>query len=137
MHLQFDLLVAITLAAGALAPRTPIVARTLLEQRAPADSVREYRGFYESGWEASWFHPCDATPGDDTWWVTLTDAALHQRDSLASALPARPPGPVFVRWRGTTSIKMQAGHMGRGTRYMLVSEVLQIRPAADASCAAT
>jgi hypothetical protein len=98
--------------------------------------VREYRGLYETGFEVSWFHPCDAEAGDDTWWVTLTDDALRQRDSLAAALPKK-PGAVFVRWRGTTSMKMRAGHMGRGTRYMLVSEVLQMRAAGEAPCATT
>jgi hypothetical protein len=104
-----------------------------------ADTVREYRGTYESGFEVSWFHPCDATKGDDTWWVTLTDKALRQRDSLAAKLPPAPPdhrGSMFVRWRGTTSDKMPlgAGHMGRGSRYMLVHEILDIRPATGAGC---
>jgi hypothetical protein len=31
---------------------------------------------------------------------------------------------------------MPAGHMGRGSRYMLVVEVLELRPAADAACSA-
>jgi hypothetical protein len=103
---------------------------------ARADTVREHRGFYETGFEVSWFHPCDAQPGDDTWWVTFTDAALRQRDSLAKKLTSQPRS-LFVRWRGTTSMKMPAGHMGRGTRYMLVSEVLELRPAEEAGCAAT
>ena len=30
--------------------------------RARADSVREYRGVYEAGFEVSWFHACDAEP---------------------------------------------------------------------------
>jgi len=109
---------------------------------APSDSVREYRGTYESGFEISWFHPCDAPSGDDVWWVTLTDRALHQRDSIAKRLPAPQPGQqgsVFVRWRGTTSdrIPMGAGHMGRGSRYMLVHEILDIRPASGVGCSAT
>ncbi|HEV7991794.1 MAG TPA: hypothetical protein VGP25_08220 [Gemmatimonadaceae bacterium] len=99
----------------------------------PADTVREYRGTYETGFEVSWFHPCDAPSGDDVWWVTLTDRALHQRDSIGAKLPAPQPGQqgsVFVRWRGTTSARMPmgAGHMGRGSRYMLVHEILDIRP---------
>ena len=101
-----------------------------------ADTIREYRGLYETGFEVSWFHPCNAETGDDTWWVTLTDPALRQRDSLAKKLTTQPRS-VFVRWRGSTSMKMPAGHMGRGTRYMLVHEVIELRLAADAGCATT
>src|SRR6478735_1948130 len=54
--------------------------------RVRADSVREFRGLYETGFEVSWFHACDAPPGDDSWWVTLTNEALEQRDSLTKAL---------------------------------------------------
>jgi hypothetical protein len=113
--------------------------------RSPADTVREFRGLYETGFEVSWFHPCDAPKGDDVWWVTLTDHALRQRDSLAAKLTPQGAsqgvmqGAVFVRWRGTTSAKMPmgAGHMGRGSRYMLVHEVLDLRPATGAGCSST
>jgi len=74
--------------------------------------------------------------------VTLTDHALHQRDSIAAKLPAPPAehrGTLFVRWRGTASEKMPmgAGHMGRGSRYMLVHEILDIRPATGEGCSTT
>jgi hypothetical protein len=103
--------------------------------RTRADSIREYRGVYESGFEVSWFHPCDATPGDDTWWVTLTNDALRQRDSLAKGLTDRPRA-VLVRWRATVGPKMPvgAGHMGRGSRYMLVTQVLSLTSADNAGC---
>jgi hypothetical protein len=103
--------------------------------RARADSVREYRGVYEAGFEVSWFHACDAEPGDDTWWVTLTNDALRQRDSLAKTLTGK-PGPVLVRWRATVGPKMPmgAGHMGRGSRYMLVTEVLSLSASGRAGC---
>jgi hypothetical protein len=133
MRLPLNVLVAGTIAVGSFSPRNASIARATLGTRVGADSVREYRGLYEAGFEKSWFHPCDAKAGDDTWWVTLTDAALKQRDSLATKLRGT-PGPVFVRWRGTTSAKMQAGHMGRGSRYMLVQEVLELRPATEAGC---
>lgn len=103
---------------------------------ARTDTVREYRGMYATGFEISWFRPCDAERGDDMWWVTLTNDALRQRDSLAKRLTGQPQS-VFVRWRGTISPKMPAGtgHMGRGSRYMLVTEVLELRPAEEAGCA--
>jgi hypothetical protein len=101
----------------------------------PPDTVGEYRGTYETGFEVSWFQPCGAERGDDRWWVTLGDDALRQRDSLARRLTGQPRA-VFVRWRGTVSPKMPAGagHMGRGSRYMFVTEILELRPAEEAGC---
>jgi hypothetical protein len=106
--------------------------------RASADTVREYRGIYETGFEVSWFHPCGAPSGDDSWWVTLGSDALRQRDSLAKSLTGQPRA-LYVRWRGTVSQKMPggAGHMGRGSRYMLVTEVLQLRAAEEGGCSST
>jgi hypothetical protein len=106
--------------------------------RVAADTVREYRGIYETGFEVSWFHPCGAPSGDDRWWVTLTNDALRQRDSLAKPLTGQPRA-LYVRWRGTVSQKMPAGagHMGRGSRYMLVTEVLQLRAAEEGGCTST
>ena len=89
---------------------------------------REYRGSYTRGWEASWFAPCDAPRDDALWWVTLTEPARLQRDSLLGALSQPPTGALAVRWRGTISNRMPAGQMGRGTRYMLVTEVIEVRP---------
>jgi hypothetical protein len=103
--------------------------------RVRADSVREFRGLYETGFEVSWFHACDAPPDDDTWWVTLTNDALRQRDSLAKTLTGHGRA-LLVRWRGTVSPKMPmgAGHMGRGSRYMLVSEVISLRASDENGC---
>ena len=131
--------------AGRAARAAAIVTRADTTTRSAADSVREHRGLYEFGFEVSWFHPCDAPKGDDVWWVTLTDDALRQRDSLAAKLTPQgaaqgvSQGAVFVRWRGTMSAKlpMGAGHMGRGSRYMLVHEILDLRPASGAGCSAT
>jgi hypothetical protein len=103
--------------------------------RVRADTVREYRGLYETGFEVSWFHPCDAPPGDDTWWVTLTNDALRQRDSLTKTMTGQPRA-LLVRWRATVSPKMPmgTGHMGRGSRYMLVSEVISLRASDERGC---
>jgi hypothetical protein len=90
--------------------------------------IREYRGAYSRGFEASWFAPCDQPMDDALWWVTLTDEALHQRDSLIRTIKSPPTGALAVRWRGTTSRRMPAGQMGRGTRYILVTQVLDVRP---------
>ena len=103
--------------------------------RVRADTVREFRGLYETGFEVSWFHACDAAPDDDTWWVTLTNDALRQRDSLRKTLTGH-GSALLVRWRGTVSPKMPmgAGHMGRGSRYMLISEVISLRVSDENGC---
>ena len=89
---------------------------------------QEYRGAYTRGFEASWFAPCNAPMGDALWWVTLTEDARLQRDSMLKALTVAPTGALAVRWRGTVSMRMRAGHMGRGTRYLLVTEIVDVRP---------
>jgi hypothetical protein len=98
---------------------------------APIDSstVREYRGAYSTGFEMSWFEPCDAPRGDALWWVTLTEDARLQRDSLLKLLPRRPTEGLVVQWRGTVSPKMRggAGQMGRGSRYILVTRIIALR----------
>jgi hypothetical protein len=95
---------------------------------APPGIVREFRGAYTRGFEASWFVPCDAARDDALWWVTLTEDARLQRDSLLKTVTRPATGALAVRWRGTISERMPAGQMGRGTRYMLVHEVLEVRP---------
>jgi hypothetical protein len=100
--------------------------------------IREYRGSYTSGFEMSWFEPCEAAYDDRMWWVTLTGEALEQRDSLLKKITRPKTQGLAVRWRGTISPRMPAGHMGRGTRYMLVTEVLDIRPLpSEGACTAT
>jgi hypothetical protein len=91
----------------------------------------EFRGAYTRGFEASWFVPCDAPPNDALWWVTLTEEARLQRDSLLKALTVPATGALAVRWRGTASARTRAGHMGRGTRYILVNRILDVRPLAS------
>lgn len=129
--------------AGALATLAPAqhaipALATAQSTRAGADTVGEYRGLYETGFEISWFHPCGAQRGDDSWWVTLSHEALRQRDSLAKSITGQPRA-LYVRWRGTVSPKMPAGagHMGRGSRYMLVTEVVQLRASDESGCTAT
>lgn len=115
--------------APARAPQpAPVTAPAAAPVLAPPGVVREYRGTYTRGFEASWFVPCDAAMDDALWWVTLTEDARLQRDSLLKALTQPATGALAVRWRGTISGRMPAGQMGRGTRYMLVHEVLEVRP---------
>lgn len=109
-------------------------ARDTTPVSAGADStVREYQGAYSSGYEVSWFQPCGAPFDDATWWVTLTEEARLQRDSLMKLFPVKPTRGLAVVWRATVSPRMAmgAGHMGRGTRYMLVTRILSLRALGD------
>lgn len=90
--------------------------------------VKEYRGAYQSGFERSWFVPCDSPADDRMWWVTLTDQALLQRDSLLAKIAVDATNGLAVRWRATVGPRMPAGMMGYGTRYMLVTEIIEVRP---------
>jgi hypothetical protein len=145
MHRPFLRLVAcVTVAACSRAGTTPETpAPTPAQEPAVATSPappavsavaptigadQEYRGAYTRGFEASWFTPCDAPRDDALWWVTLTEDARLQRDSLLKLVTAPATGALAVRWRGSISPRMPAGQMGRGTRYMLVTEVLEVRP---------
>ena len=62
------------------------------------------------------------------WWVTLTDEALLQRDSLLAKISKDPTSGLAVRWRATVGPRMPAGMMGRGTRYMLVTDIIEVKP---------
>lgn len=108
---------------------TPVVIAPSTVPDDGSSTVREYRGAYSSGYEISWFQPCGAPRGDATWWVTLTEEARLQRDSLLKLFPVRPTQGLAVQWRGTVSARMPAGagHMGRGSRYMLVTKIISLR----------
>ncbi|CAN5797178.1 hypothetical protein BH11GEM1_BH11GEM1_12720 [soil metagenome] len=96
--------------------------------RADSTIIKEYRGAYQRGFEQSWFVPCDGPMDDRMWWVTLTDQALLQRDSLLAKISKDPTNGLAVRWRATVGPRMPAGMMGHGTRYMLVTEIIEVKP---------
>lgn len=90
--------------------------------------TREYRGTYQRGFEQSWFSPCGAPRGDNMWWVTLSDDAVRQRDSLLATITSPKTNGLAVRWKATVGAKMPAGMMGRGTRYIYVTAIEEIWP---------
>ncbi|MDQ6633817.1 MAG: hypothetical protein M3Z10_03560 [Gemmatimonadota bacterium] len=114
---------------AASAPASP--SPTAVTDTSSGTITGEFRGAYSRGFEASWFVPCDAPPNDALWWVTLTEDARLQRDSLLKALTGPATGALAVRWRGTASPRTRAGHMGQGTRYLLVNRILDVRPLAS------
>ena len=126
-------------------PRTALVAATALALAAtrasaqlpappaPRDTTTaEYLGAYQRGFEQSWFIPCQSAP-NEKWWVTFTDDALRQRDSILATITAPTANGLVIRLRGTVSPSMPAGHLGYGTAYLLVTEVLEIRPLVGAT----
>jgi hypothetical protein len=114
-------------AAASAVPDTVILRAESPVRASASGPLREFRGAYTRGFEASWFVPCDAPMGDTLWWVTLTEDARIQRDSMLKAMTGTRTGALAVRWRGMVGERMPAGHMGRGTRYLLVTEILEIR----------
>ena len=119
---------ALALTAGLLS----VGSATANAQAGPAQrdsTIREYRGAYQRGFEQSWFASCGAPADDRQWWVTLTDQALAERDSILATIPKiGPTDGLYIRWKARVSTRMPSGMMGRGSRYILVTEVLEIRP---------
>ena len=130
MHRTNTLAAALTaLAIGCLSSATAGGQGTSSVPRDTA--IHEYRGAYQRGFEQSWFAACGVPSDDRQWWVTLTDQALAERDSILATLPKLgPTDGLYVRWKGTLGKRMPAGMMGRGTRYILITEVLDVRPTA-------
>jgi hypothetical protein len=118
----------LTLSAGFLLA----IGGTAAAQAGPTQkdsTIREYHGAYQRGFEQSWFASCGAPPDDRQWWVTLTDQALAERDSILARIPkVGTTDGLYIRWKGRVGPRMPAGMMGRGTRYILVTEVLEIKP---------
>ena len=96
--------------------------------------VEEFRGRYSAGFEVSRFVACGAAAADQPWWVILSAAALRQRDSLMSQVVAGPGNEVYVRWRGVAGPLEPAGHLGQSTRYVHVTEILELRSRHEADC---
>ena len=114
---------------------TPVTAQLAPPAAPPArrdSTIQEYRGTYQRGFEQSWFVPCEGPMDDRMWWVTLTDQALLQRDSLLAKISKDPTNGLAVRWRATVGPRMPAGMMGHGTRYMLVTEIIEVKPLPNA-----
>ena len=127
-RLQLLVASATALVLGTASPATAQLAPPTATPARRDSTIQEYRGAYQRGFEQSWFVPCDGPMDDRMWWVTLTDQALLQRDSLLAKISKDPTNGLAVRWRATVGPRMPAGMMGRGTRYMLVTEIIEVKP---------
>jgi hypothetical protein len=100
----------------------------------PVGELSQYQGRYSFAFEKSQFTPCTLLGSDGSWWVIPSGDAQRQRDSLVAALPANRRTELFVRWRGTITTEGPAGHLGKSSRYIMVAEILELRPASAGDC---
>jgi hypothetical protein len=91
-------------------------------------------GHFTSGGGESWFRPCDAEPGDPSWWVTVTGRAVEQVEAARAEGRLTPGERHFVRWRAAITTGGEVGPQGPGTPALLVREVLELRPASEDDC---
>jgi len=94
----------------------------------------EFTGHYVSGPGESWFRPCDGSPSDPSWWVTLTGQAIEQVERARGAVQSAQGQPYFVRWRAAVSLDGQTGPRGRGVPALLVRELIELRAAGEDDC---
>ena len=95
--------------------------------------VNEFTGHNTPAASASWFVACGAAAADSSW-VTFTDRAVTQRDSIANAGLLRHGQRHFVRWRAAVTVGGEVGPRGPGVPALLVREILVVRPAAVGDC---
>jgi hypothetical protein len=85
--------------------------------------VERFVGFYEVGWEREVFRPCGV---DEEWWSWNTERVI--RDDW------RGWGRAFVELEGTVSGRGAFGHLGRYPRQIVVTRLIEVRPAEGAAC---
>lgn len=125
------------------APRAPLVVLAALLGTTACTSrhldlgqlpTRDVTGHYTGSRGQSWFRPCGLAPSDSAWWVTFTDRAVIQRDSLRRA-GALPDGERrFVRWLAAVTESGRVGPRGPGAPALLVREIIDVRPPTAGDC---
>jgi hypothetical protein len=95
--------------------------------------VSEHAGHYTFGASSSWFWACGAAAADSSW-VTFTDRAVAQRDSIQRTGALSTGERYFVRWRAAVTSGGEVGPRGPGVPALLVREILVLRPAAAGDC---
>lgn len=99
--------------------------------------VRVIAGHYTAAPDGHWFRPCSVADGEMVW-VTFTDRSVTQRRQAPFADLLQSDTPLFVRWTaamGDRTLGDPAGP-GPGTKYVLVREIIEVRPAEDGDCSA-
>lgn len=93
----------------------------------------EYAGHLTHTTSGNWFVPC-GLPAADSAWVTFTDAAAAQYDSLTRTGMLTAGSRRYVHWLAAVTENGEVGPRGPGKPAYLVREVRVLRPAAPGDC---
>lgn len=111
-------------------------------QRARADSTREYRGEWESGFETSTFRGCNGAVVSNVWLTLAPGATTHVRWPDEN-LGGRNTFTYYVRLRGTLRGPADRrhgggyGHLGSADYELLVTRLLEVRLPGQPDCVVT
>jgi len=98
----------------------------------PVSDLRGHATVREEG--RTWFTACGA-PVADSAWVTFTGRSVAQREELTSAGRLRAGSTWWVHWLAAEGDATTGERVGPGERYLLVQDILEIRPSAAGDCA--
>lgn len=109
-------------------------------QRARADSTREYRGEWESGFETSTFRACNGAVFSNVW-LTLAPGATADVRWPDENLGGRNTFTYYVRVRGILRGPADRrhggagyGHLGTADYELLVTRLLEVRLPGEPDC---
>lgn len=96
--------------------------------------AKEISGHYTQGENSGWFEPCEPGVENSMWWVTFTGSSAAQFDQARAANQLVSGERYFVRFKAAVTKDGEVGPQGPGVPALLVSEILEIRPATDGDC---
>ena len=109
-------------------------------QKARADSTREYRGEWDSGFETSTFRGCNGTVFANVW-LTLAPGAIADVQWPNESFARGNTITYYVRVRGILRGPADRrhggagyGHLGRGDYELFVTRLLEVKPAGEPNC---
>jgi hypothetical protein len=97
----------------------------------PVSELRGHATVRET--DRTWFVACGAGAADSVW-VTFTERSVDQREEARLAGLLAPGSRSFVRWRAAEGDARHGVRVGPGDRYVLVREILEVRPVAPGDC---
>jgi hypothetical protein len=123
LHGFRPVLVCLVLVASGCASRAgagPVASAT---EAKPGSPTERLSGFYEAGWEKEVFRPCGT---QEEWWSWSTTQILKE--------DPRGWGRAFVVLEGEVSPPGSYGHLGQYPREIVITRVIEVRPAPGAEC---
>ena len=127
-------------ARQATAPERPQAQRNespVEKQR--VDSIREYRGEWDSGFETSTFRDCNGTVFANVW-LTLAPGATAGVQWPTESFSRGMTITYYVRVRGILRgpadrrVRAGYGHLGSADYELLVTRLLEVKPPGEANC---